>query len=59
MPHGGKDEKVSRDEINSIFKNLHGPKKLKIYENAGHENYLVKYEREWTHDVGEFLTANK
>ncbi len=55
--HGEKDEKVSTDEIRSIFKNLVGKKELKLYPNAGHENYLLKYQSEWKTDVGNFLSS--
>lgn len=55
--YGAKDEKVSREEIDQIFNNLVGLKKLKIYQDARHENYLTKYKREWTQDVQEFLTT--
>jgi uncharacterized protein len=55
--HGAKDEKVSRKEIDNIFNNLVGQKKLKIYPNAGHENYLTKNKNEWTKDIQEFLTT--
>lgn len=54
--YGAKDEKVSMREIESIFYNLSGQKVLKIYPNAGHENYLKKYKAEWTQDVKVFLT---
>ncbi len=37
--------------------NLGGQKKLKIYQKAGHENYLKKYKNEWTQDIQEFLTT--
>lgn len=53
--HGAKDEKVSMEEIQSIYNNLEGIKKLNVYEEAGHENYLTKYETKWTEDVKEFL----
>jgi len=55
--YGAKDEKVSREEIDEIFKNLVGQKTLKIYNNAGHENYLTKYQTEWTQDVEQFITT--
>lgn len=55
LMHGLKDEKVSLEEIDEIFLNLKGHKELKIYQNAGHENYLTKYKNEWTEDVAEFL----
>lgn len=54
--YGQKDEKVSLEEIDEIFLNLKGKKELKIYENAGHENYLNKYKNEWTGDVAKFLS---
>jgi alpha-beta hydrolase superfamily lysophospholipase len=53
--YGAKDEKVSRREIDEIFNNLAGQKKLKIYQEAGHENYLIKYEKEWKQDAEQFL----
>lgn len=53
--HGAKDEKVSTEEIKSIYNNLAGVKKLQIYKDAGHENYLLKYKNEWAEDVKEFL----
>jgi len=55
---GGKDQKVSLDEINRIYANLSGFKKLRIYQNAKHENYLNKYNSEWTQDVRSFLINN-
>src|SRR5205085_9033661 len=41
--YGEKDEKVSRQEIDDIYKNLAGKKTLRTYPLAGHENYLIKY----------------
>lgn len=56
--YGAKDEKVGRTEIDEIFANLNCPKKLKIYGEAGHENYLTKYQTEWTQDVTDFLLTH-
>lgn len=53
--YGEKDEKVSRQEIDKIFTNLNGKKKLKLYQEAGHENYLKKYKDEWSRDIEQFL----
>lgn len=53
--YGAKDEKVSKAETDAIFNNLKGKKQLKIYQEAGHENYLLKYKNEWTQDVEKFL----
>lgn len=53
--YGEKDDKVSINETNTIYNNLKGKKLLKTFPNAGHENYLIKYENEWKSLVGEFL----
>lgn len=55
--YGANDEKVSREEIDQIFNNLGGQKYLKIYQEAGHDNYLIRYKNEWTQDIQEFLTS--
>ncbi|MBX2961205.1 MAG: dienelactone hydrolase family protein [Cyclobacteriaceae bacterium] len=56
---GAKDDKVSKREIEEIFENLTGPKELKIFEEAGHENFLLNYESEWTREVQQFLEMNR
>lgn len=53
--YGEQDEKVSREEINSIFSNLAGRKQLKTFSQAGHENYLLKYKHEWIETVSAFI----
>lgn len=53
--YGAEDDRVSIEEINEIFKNLNGMKTLKVYEKAGHENYLIQYQNEWTNDVKHFF----
>ena len=55
--YGAKDEKVSRQEIDEIFANLTGDKELKIYQEAGHENYLSKHKSQWMKDIQLFLRA--
>jgi uncharacterized protein len=49
--YGEKDQKVSREEINTIFQNLNGRKMLVTYPLAGHENYLSLYKEKWANDV--------
>lgn len=56
--YGERDDRVSSLETNRIFKNLNGPKKLRIYPEAGHVNYLLKYKEEWTTDVRKFLSQH-
>lgn len=57
LMYGEQDERVSRKEIDKIFENLKGAKQLKIYPLAAHENYLKKYNTEWTNDIKEFLKS--
>jgi uncharacterized protein len=56
---GGQDNNIDRKEIDKIYENLAGKKRIKIYENAGHENYLLKYKQEWIQDVSSFLSGIK
>lgn len=55
LMYGAQDAKVNRTEIDEIFENLCGPKQLKIYQDAGHENYLTKYKHEWTRNCRTFM----
>ena len=55
---GEKDDRVSMGEINRIFHNLKGEKKLSTYPLAGHENYLGKYKAEWINDISSFIGAS-
>ena len=52
---GEKDNRVSRQEIDTIYHNLKGSKQLVTYRLAGHENYLLKYKEKWVADVSHFL----
>lgn len=53
--YGEKDKSVSINEINEIYKNLKGQKRINIYKNTGHENYLIKNKIQWTEDVSGFI----
>lgn len=55
--YGEKDKSVSRGEIDEIYKNLKGFKKLSTYKNTGHENYLLKNKVQWSRDVNHFLLS--
>ncbi len=52
---GGKDDKVSREEIGAVFYNLSSPKRLVVYPRAGHAGYLEGYAAQWKDDVQGFL----
>lgn len=53
--YGEQDEKVSRAEIDTIYARLQGPKTLQTFPKVGHNNYLVKYHKEWVQSVDSFL----
>ncbi|WP_433780599.1 alpha/beta hydrolase [Flavobacterium anhuiense] len=55
--YGEKDKSVSRSEIDEIYRNLKGYKKLNVYRNTGHENYLLKNKIQWHQDVSSFLLS--
>lgn len=55
MFYGQKDIKVSAGEIDNIYHNLAGPKKLVTFPLAAHENYLRKYKEEWLGEISSFL----
>jgi alpha-beta hydrolase superfamily lysophospholipase len=56
--YGENDIKVSKPEIDTIYSRIPAPKKLVTFPLAGHENYLMKYRKEWTENVSAFLFDN-
>ena len=56
--YGQKDIKVSAGEIDNIYHNLAGPKKLVTFPLAAHENYLRMYKEEWLREISNFLALN-
>ena len=54
LMYGEQDIKVTRQEINAIYKNLPAPKVLKTFPLGGHEN-LLKYRGDWEKSVSSFL----
>ena len=56
--YGEQDKNVSKQEIDSIYKNLNGEKKLVTYKFASHESYLIKYKPEWKKDITDFMMTN-
>lgn len=55
LMYGGVDTKVTKKETMAIYNNLAGQKELEIFPLAGHENYLIKYKKEWTDKITAFL----
>ena len=53
--YGQKDDRVTRQETNAIFKNLNGEKKLHVFEDSGHGNYLKNSREEWLKVISGFL----
>lgn len=55
--YGAKDAEVSKAETETIFANLQGKKVLQIYEEAGHDNYLIHYKAQWIQNITDFLAG--
>lgn len=52
---GGKDDRVSKSEIDEIYKNLSGNKQLVIFKNSEHEIYLNNDKEDWNNAIDTFL----
>lgn len=53
--YGRKDERVSMNEIESIYRNLPGEKELVVLPESGHDNYLEHSSEVWKASVEEYL----
>lgn len=53
--NGGKDKRVSKTEIDSIYNNLKGEKEVVIFENSAHQIYLTNDAVDWNNAVDSFL----
>ncbi|MBL7816203.1 MAG: alpha/beta hydrolase [Saprospiraceae bacterium] len=56
---GEKDDRVTKRETQAIFAHLKGQKVLKIFADAGHENYAFRFGDEWKQSVNQFLETTK
>jgi alpha-beta hydrolase superfamily lysophospholipase len=55
LMNGAKDSRVSRTEIDAIFKNVAGEKMLRILPNSAHQIYLTNDKIIWDKAVDVFL----
>jgi uncharacterized protein len=53
---GEKDDRVSREETDAIFKNLSGEKQLVTYPEQGHALFTEENQGKWIQDVTRFIT---
>jgi alpha-beta hydrolase superfamily lysophospholipase len=56
--HGANDPRVSRRQVEAIFRNLPDGKQLHSFEGIGHESYVAKRPDEWKEWVGKFLARS-
>ncbi|MCU0447784.1 MAG: lysophospholipase [Microscillaceae bacterium] len=56
--YGNADDRVSPQETQTIYTNLAGKKKLKTFDDLGHEHFLSKFPEAWTEEVKNFLQAH-
>lgn len=54
---GKQDNRVDGDDIDVIYQNLGGYKRLKIYPDEGHTVFTEANHKTWVADVTEFLSA--
>jgi alpha-beta hydrolase superfamily lysophospholipase len=52
---GKNDKRVSKEEIDAIYNNIHSPKQLVIYDSCGHESLCDKENDKWELSVSNFL----
>ena len=50
------DPRVTRQETDLIYANITAPKKLVVYDSAGHESLCTKENDKWVSEVQNFLT---
>lgn len=53
--HGALDKRADLESVQKLFSNLKGNKRIKIFENAGHESYVNRFEDEWKTEIENFL----
>jgi alpha-beta hydrolase superfamily lysophospholipase len=56
--HGSADPRVTPEQVQSVFNNLAGEKKLELLEGAGHQPYLDTHTERWQRLVRQFLDAS-
>jgi alpha-beta hydrolase superfamily lysophospholipase len=55
---GSDDQRVTREQAQTIFDSLAGAKKLELFNGVKHESYLAIRPEQWRHAVGEFLAKH-
>lgn len=52
---GEQDDRVTRGEIDAVYKTISSPKELHTFPLAGHNDYLIRYGNDWNTTVNSFL----
>lgn len=55
LQRGKLDPRVTQEETDLLFKNIHSAKKMVIYDSAAHESLYKKEPAKWTAEVTAFL----
>ncbi len=56
MMYGLRDRRVIKPEVETIYRNLSGPKELVYFKDLEHQSYCQKEPRRWRAAVGRFLS---
>ncbi len=59
LMYGLRDQRVIRPEVDSIYRNLRGPKELVYFKNLEHQSYCKKEPQRWRTVVSRFLAPLK
>ncbi len=59
LMYGLNDQRVTRPEIDQIYRNLAGPKQLICFEGVEHESYYRKQPEKWRQSIQTFLAQQK
>lgn len=57
--HGENDPRVTKDQADSIFTALSGPKELVEFPDVAHESIVAAQEKKWKDSVARFLRTNR
>jgi alpha-beta hydrolase superfamily lysophospholipase len=55
--HGTNDPRVTRAQVESIYRNLRGDRRIHYFDGLEHESYVLHRPQEWKECVGGFLST--
>ena len=56
MLHGTADERATLEQAQAVYKFLQSEKRIELFQDVGHESYLVANPDQWRREVEQFLS---